>query len=157
MGLPAPASAAQLAALAQAIDQGSIRVLYMIDTDLQAAFGADMAMRLAARLDGVILQTSHLREGGAPVQVILPSVTYAERDGTYTNFQGRVQRINAALRPRGAALPAWQIYSHLAQGFGQSWSYAAAEAVLADIATTIPSYQGLSYAKIGDLGYALPH
>jgi NADH-quinone oxidoreductase subunit G len=157
MGLPAPATAPQLAALAQAIDQGSIKVLYAIDTDLQAAFGADMAMRLAARLDGIILQTSHLRQGDPPARVILPSVTSAERDGTYTNFQGRIQRINAALRPRGEALPAWQIYTHLAQGFGQSWSYAAAEAVLADLASTIPGYQGLSYAKIGDLGYALPH
>jgi NADH-quinone oxidoreductase subunit G len=152
MGLPAPATAERLAALAQAIDQGAIRVLYAIDTDLQAAFGADTAARLAAQLDCLILQTSHLRPGCELAHVLLPSTTYAERDGTLTNFQGRVQRINAAIRPLGEALPAWQIYTRLAQGLGQTWTYTAAEAVLADIAGAISGYYGLSYAKIGNYG-----
>jgi NADH-quinone oxidoreductase subunit G len=152
MGLPAPATAAQLSALVQAIDQGAMKVLYAIDTDLHAAFGADLATRLAARLDGLIIQTSYLRPGSELAHVLLPSAMYAERDGTYTNFQGRIQRINAAVRAPGDALAAWQIYTRLAKGLGISWSYAAAEAVLADIATTIPGYQGLSYAKIGDQG-----
>jgi NADH-quinone oxidoreductase subunit G len=152
MGLPAPALAERLATLAQAIDQGAIRVLYAIDTDLEAAFGADTAARLAAQLDCLILQTSHTRLGGELAHVLLPSTTYAERDGTFTNFQGRVQRINAAIRPLGEALPAWQIYTRLAQGLGHAWTYTAAEAVLADMAVAISGYHGLSYAKIGDYG-----
>jgi NADH-quinone oxidoreductase subunit G len=157
MGLPAPDMAPQLAALAQAIEQGTIKVLYVIDTDLPSAFGSDTAARLAAQLDGIILQTAHRRAAGEQATVILPGVTYAERDGTFTNLQGHLQRINAALRPCGEAWPAWQIYTALAKNCGHGWSYAAAEAVLADIASTIPGYQGVSYAKIGDLGYALTH
>jgi NADH-quinone oxidoreductase subunit G len=153
MGLPAPATAERLAALAEAIEQGAIKVLYAIDTDLVAAFGADTAARLATQLDCLILQTSHLRPACEQAHVILPSTTYAERDGTFTNFQGRIQRINMAIRPLGEALPAWQIYTRLAQGLGQTWTYAAAEAVLADLAVAIPGYHGLSYAKIGDSGY----
>jgi NADH-quinone oxidoreductase subunit G len=152
MGLPAPTDAAGLAALAQAIEQGTVQVLYVIDTDLDAAFGAERAAQLAARLDCLVVQSAHARPGYELAQVVLPSTVYAERDGTFTNFQGRIQRINAAIAPPGAALPGWQIYTRLAQGLGQEWSYASAEAVLADIATTVPSYQGLSYAKIGDLG-----
>jgi predicted molibdopterin-dependent oxidoreductase YjgC len=154
MGLPAPATAAQLAAMAQAIEQGTIKVLYVIDTDLQAAFGSEAATRLTARLDGLIVQASHWRAGYEQAQVLLPSAMPAERDGTFTNFQGHVQRINAAIRPRGEVQPAWHIYTRLAHSLGQSWPYAAAETILADIATTIPSYQGLSYAKIGDLGFS---
>jgi NADH-quinone oxidoreductase subunit G len=152
MGLPAPATAERLAALAEAIEQGAIKVLYAIDTDLVAAFGADVAARMVAQLDCLILQTSHLQPGYEQAHVILPSTTYAERDGTFTNFQGRVQRINTAIRPLGEALPAWRIYTRLAQSLGQPWTYAAAEAVLADIAVVIPGYCGLSYAKIGDCG-----
>jgi NADH-quinone oxidoreductase subunit G len=152
MGLPEPATAERLTALAEAIEQGTLKVLYAIDTDLTAAFGADTAERLVAQLDCLILQTSHLQPGCEQAHVILPSTTYAERDGTFTNFQGRIQRINAAIRPRGEALPAWQIYTRLAQELGQAWTYAAAEAVLADIAMAIPGYCGLSYAKIGDFG-----
>jgi NADH-quinone oxidoreductase subunit G len=150
MGLPAPAE--HLEALEQAIDQGTIKVLYASETDLTAAFGAETASRLAAQLDCLILQTSHTRPGCEQAHVILPSTSYAERDGTFTNFQGRIQRINAALRPLGEAWPAWRIYTHLAQGLGQEWTYTSAEAVLADIASAISGYQGLSYAKIGDFG-----
>ena len=53
--------------------------------------------------------------GCEQAHVLLPSATYAERDGTFTNFQGHLQRINAAFAPRGEALPAWQIYTRLAQ------------------------------------------
>jgi NADH-quinone oxidoreductase subunit G len=152
MGLPAPATADQLSALAQAIEQGVIKMLYVIDADLQAAFGSEAASRLMGRLDGLIVQASHWRAGYEQAQVLLPAAVPAERDGTFTNFQGHVQRINAAIRPRGEVLPAWHIYTRLAHSLGQSWPYTAAETILADIATTIPGYQGLSYAKIGDLG-----
>jgi predicted molibdopterin-dependent oxidoreductase YjgC len=152
MGLPAPATAAQLAALAQAIDQGAIKVLYAIGVDLAAAFGAEAVARWATQLDCLIVQTSNSLRACEQADVLLPSATYAERDGTFTNFQGRLQRINAAFAPRGEALPAWQIYARLARGLGQDWAYAAAEAVLNDIAVARPGYAGLSYAKVGDAG-----
>jgi NADH-quinone oxidoreductase subunit G len=152
MGLPAPAAADDLEALRQAIDQGAIKVVYAIDTDLTTVFGADTASHLAAQLDCLILQTSNIASGCEPAHVILPSTTYAERDGTFTNFQGRLQRINAAIHPRGEAWPAWRIYTRFARALGQEWTYDAAEAILADIASAVSGYQGLSYAKIGDLG-----
>ena len=89
--------------------------------------------------------------------MLLPSATYAERDGTFTNFQGRIQRINAAFAARGEALPAWQIYMRLARNLGQDWTYVSAEGVLHDMAAAFPRYAGLSYAKIGDLGYSVTH
>ena len=157
IGLPAPATAEAIAALAQAIEQGSIKVLYAIDTDLAAAFGADAVGRLAARLDCLIVQTSNERPGWQQAHVVLPSAVYAERDGTFTNFEGRVQRLNPAFAPRGAALPAWQIYQRLGQALGESDDYASAEAVLMELATAVPAFSGMSYAKVGDLGQMLLH
>ena len=152
MGLPAPGTSAALVAMAQAIEEGAIKTLYAIDVDLVAAFGADTSARLASHLDGIIVQAANMRPGYEHAQVLLPSTTYAERDGTFTNFQGRIQRFNMAITPRGAARPAWQIYTQIATGLGHAWTYASAEAVLADIAESRPGYAGLSYAKIGDLG-----
>jgi predicted molibdopterin-dependent oxidoreductase YjgC len=150
--LPAPATAADLASLAQAIEQGAIKVLYAIDTDLVAAFGAETLARLATHLDCLIVQSANALPGWEQAHVVLPSATYAERDGTFTNFEGRVQRLNAAFAPRGEALPAWQIYQRLAQSLGQAWTYTSTEAILTDLAAVIPGYHGLSYAKVGDLG-----
>lgn len=152
IGLPASADAA---ALARAIEQGSIKVLYAIDTDLEAAFGADAVANLTAKLDCLIVQTSNERPGWQLAHVVLPSATYAERDGTFTNFEGRVQRINPAFAPRGDALPAWQIYQRLGQALGQSDDYASAEAILMELATEVPAFGGMSYAKVGDLGHML--
>jgi hypothetical protein len=61
MGLPAPATAADLASLAQAIEQGAINVLYAIDTDLVAAFGAERLAHLATQLDCLIVQRGPMR------------------------------------------------------------------------------------------------
>ena len=155
MGLPAPATAAQLAAMAQAIDQGTIKVVYAIGVNLAEAFGAETVARWSTQLDYLIVQTSNTVPGCEQAHVLLPSATYAERDGTFTNFQGYLQRLNAAFAPRGEAWPAWQIYTRLAQGLGQDWTYASAEGVLHDIAAAVPTYAGLSYAKIGDLGYSV--
>ncbi len=155
IGWPAPASADALAALAQSIEQGSIKVLYAIDTDLEAAFGTDVVGRLTSQLDCLIVQTSNKRPGWEQAHVVLPSAVYAERDGTFTNFEGRVQRINPAFAPRGEALPAWQIYQRLGQALGHIDTYASAEAVLMDLATTVSAFDGMSYAKVGDLGQML--
>lgn len=152
MGLPAPTTGEALTSLVQAIEQGTVKVLYAIDTDLTAAFGADTVARLAAQLDCLIVQGSNALPGSDHAHVVLPSATYAERDGTFTNFQGRVQRLDAAFAPRGEAQPAWRIYQRLAQGLGQEWTYASAEAILTDAAAAVADYNGLSYAKVSDLG-----
>lgn len=152
MGWPAPVPTEALAALAEAIEGGEIKVLYAIDTDLDAAFGAERLAHLVSRLDCLIVQTSNAWPGYAHAHLVLPSATYAERDGTFTNFQGRVQRINAAFAPRGDALPAWQIYQRLGQGLGMPWQYASAEAILSDLAASVRAYDGMSYAKVGDQG-----
>ncbi len=155
MGLPAPSGVADLAALAQAIEHGHVKVLYVIDTDLEAAFGAGVIARLASHLDCLIVQGSNPLPGWDWAHVALPHATYAERDGTFTNFQGRIQRLNAAFAPRGSAWPAWRIYQRLAQGLAPGWAYASTAAVLADIAAALPSYHGVSDAIVGDLGHLL--
>ena len=92
-----------------------------------------------------------MHPGCEAAQVLLPSAAYVERHGTFTNFQGRIQRINAAFAPPGASQPAWRIYRRLANLLGADWNYPNHEAVWADIADTIPGY-GVDNAVIGDQG-----
>ena len=153
VGLPAPVENA--ADLAQAIEQGAVKALYAIDVDLEAAFGAETLSRLAAKLDCLIVQTSNERPGWQLAHVVLPSAVYTERDGSFTNVEGRAQRLNPAFAPRGEALPAWRIYQRLGQALGQSDDYASAEAVLTELAAAVPAFGGMSYAKMGDLGHML--
>ena len=81
----------------------------------------------------------------------MPSSAYVERHGTFTNFQGRIQRVQAAFAPQGAAQPAWRIYRRLANLLGADWNYPNHKAVWADIADAVPGY-GVDYAELGDQG-----
>ncbi|MEK7330594.1 MAG: molybdopterin-dependent oxidoreductase, partial [Candidatus Eisenbacteria bacterium] len=84
--------------------------------------------------------------------LVIPSAVYAEKDGTFTNFQGRVQRLHAAFDPAGDSKPEWAIPTELAARLGVALSYSDAQAVFADLAKTERSFQGLSYETIGDQG-----
>ena len=92
-----------------------------------------------------------MRVGYESAQVLLPSAAYVERHGTFTNFQGRIQRFQAAFAPQGAGQPAWRIYRRLANLLGADWNYPNHEAVWADIADAVPGY-GVDYAELGDQG-----
>src|SRR5690606_34970574 len=63
IGLPAPATPEALASLAEAVEQGEVKVLYAIDADLDAVFGAERLARLIARLDCLIVQTANAWPG----------------------------------------------------------------------------------------------
>jgi predicted molibdopterin-dependent oxidoreductase YjgC len=87
--------------------------------------------------------------------VVLPSAVYAEQDGTFTNFEGRVQRLNAALTPWGEAKPEWQIVSELSEKLGLGVAFVDPQTIFAELAKTERPFHGLSYQSIGDQGATL--
>lgn len=154
MGLPAPASAEDLAQLAADIEAGDIEVLLAADVDLNMAFGAAAFPRLAAWLQALVAQGSTMQEGYEEATVLLPCAAYVERHGTFTNFQGRIQRVQAAFAPTGSSQPAWRIYRRLANLLGADWNYPNHEAVWADIADSVPGYN-VDYAVVGSQGHLI--
>jgi NADH-quinone oxidoreductase subunit G len=81
--------------------------------------------------------------------VVLPSPTFAEMDGTFTNFEGRVQRFNQALRPPGLARPIWMSGSVVLARLAGGEPFSSADAAFAALAEEIGAYSGLSYEKVG--------
>lgn len=85
--------------------------------------------------------------------VILPGATPYEKDGTFTNDTGRVQRIREAIAPPGVAKPDWEIISFIGslvnpEGFG----YGHPSSVMEEISGAVPAYSRLNYENIGVLG-----
>lgn len=74
--------------------------------------------------------------------LILPSATYAEKNGTFTNFQGRVQKFNKAFEPLSESRPEWRILQDLAKRLGMGWSYGSEEEIFAELAREIPEFLG---------------
>jgi predicted molibdopterin-dependent oxidoreductase YjgC len=84
---------------------------------------------------------------------VLPGVSFAEKDGTFTNSQGRVQRIRKVLTLKGDTREDWRIL----QGLGQALGIITApdpdpERIFARLAQATPAFAGLSYATLGELG-----
>ena len=101
-------------------------------------------------LEFLVVQDIFLTETAAVATVVLPAACFAEKDGTQTNTERRVQRWRKAVNPPGEAKPDWQILSELAgkMGFAKQFPYKSAEEIFAEIAKVTPSYAGMSYARL---------
>ncbi|HMA53822.1 MAG TPA: molybdopterin-dependent oxidoreductase [Acidobacteriota bacterium] len=80
--------------------------------------------------------------------VVLPAATFAEKDGTYTNTERRIQLNRRKIEPPPGVRPAWRVYSDIARARGAAWSYESPEDVLRSIAADVPAYSAVSYAGL---------
>ena len=81
--------------------------------------------------------------------VVLPAASFAERDGTTTSVERRVQRVRQAVKPQGQARSAWQAIAAIAQQMGATgFDYTNASQIMDEIATLTPAYAGISYDRL---------
>jgi predicted molibdopterin-dependent oxidoreductase YjgC len=116
--------------------------------------GANPARHLASgelpkTLEFLVVQDIALTETAQQADVVLPAVTFAEKDGTMTNVDHHVQIVRRALRPLPGAKPDWEILIALANRLGQNWTYASPRDIFAEIADNNPFYAGLTYEDLG--------
>ncbi|MCU0474504.1 MAG: NADH-quinone oxidoreductase subunit NuoG [Anaerolineae bacterium] len=89
-------------------------------------------------------------------QVALPIQSFAERDGTFTNGERRVQRFYTAQGPMGEALPAWQAIGRLTEAAGLGKAKLSAAAVMLEISQTVPAFSGMTYKAISKVEKQFP-
>lgn len=107
-------------------------------------------------LDFLVCIDIFMNETGERADVILPSASFAEKDGTFTNSDRRVQRVRQALPPAGESLPDWQIVCELAKrmeillGVEQSagFEYADAEVIWEEMRAVTPDFYGITYERL---------
>src|SRR2546427_40902 len=88
-------------------------------------------------------------------QWVLPAAAWVEREGTYTNFEGRVQRFRQAVEPLGQALPEWDILGRVLQALGAEVGAPRAERWFRELTSGVPAFGGMNYQAIGDTGAVL--
>lgn len=108
----------------------------------------------------IVLQEIFPSETAAYADVLLPGVSFAEKSGTFTNTERRIQLVRQAIQPRGEAQPDWWITSQIAQrilaggerkpisGSHATWEYSNSEQILNEIAALTPSYAGVSVDRL---------
>ncbi len=135
-------------AMIDAAAAGKIKALYVVGENIASA-GAHVADALG-KLDFLVVQDLFMTATAAKANVVLPSASFAERDGTVTNAERRVQRIRKAIEPVGSSKADWQIISELAKAMGheKDFAFKDAEAIFGEIAKAVPAYAGITYAKL---------
>ncbi|MBI3611499.1 MAG: molybdopterin-dependent oxidoreductase [Nitrospirae bacterium] len=142
--LPSPPQAEPSADLARILDRarkGEIKALYIVGENpvgtLPASMGAAEAL---SKVDLVIVQDPFLTETGRLAHVVLPATTYAEKEGSFTSMEGKVNPVRMAIEPIGESKPDWEIFSELAWRMGFPLEYGSAKEIHREIAKTIPGY-----------------
>jgi formate dehydrogenase major subunit len=108
------------------------------------------------RLDFLMVQDIFLTETALKADVVLPGVTFAEKDGTFTNTERRVQRVRKAISNVGDSRQDWQILCDLSTRLGYPMSYNSPEEIFNEMKTLTPSYAGMSYERLEGKGLQWP-
>jgi formate dehydrogenase alpha subunit len=135
----------------------SIKALYIMGENpiLSDADGHHVAKSLSA-LDFMVVQDIFLTETAKLADVVLPSTCFAEKEGTFTNTERKVLRVRKALDPPGEAWDDSRIISAISARMGYPMKYADASAVMDEINSLTPSYAGITYRRIENIGLVWP-
>ncbi|MCP5007135.1 MAG: molybdopterin-dependent oxidoreductase, partial [Planctomycetes bacterium] len=105
-------------------------------------------------LEFVVVQDTFLTETAQLADVVLPTTTFAEKEGTYTNMAMEVQRLNMAIPPVGDARQDWQIFCDIALKMGvTALSYKSPKEILDEIVNTVPIFSGMDFEKLKRSGF----
>ncbi len=99
-------------------------------------------------LDFLVVQDIFLTETAQKADVVLPAACFAEKDGTFTNTERRIQRVRKAVSPPGAAKADWEIICLVAQAMGHPMHYGQPQEIMADIARDLPAYGGITWHRV---------
>jgi len=107
-------------------------------------------------LDLLVVQEIFLSETAKHADVVLPGTTFLEKDGTFTNTERRVQRVNKAAEPLPGTKPDGLIVTEMMQKLGYDQKLYDADEVLAEIADVVPFFKGITRERLGKLGLQWP-
>jgi formate dehydrogenase alpha subunit len=136
-------------AILEAIEEGEIKGLYLAGENLLATYPDPSRTRKAlASLDFLLAQDCFLTETASLAHVVLPAVTFAEKEGTFTNVDRRVQRVRPALPGAGEAKSDLWIFQSLSRELGVKLGGTSARAVNDEIRSLVPLYAGISHDRL---------
>lgn len=140
------------------IIDGKINMLFILNEDLFDIVDENKSQKLRAALEKLrylAVLDSKLTETGRLADLILAGATPYEKDGTFTNDQGRIQKIKKSIDPPGNAKPDWQILCMIGKKFENAlFDYSSPAEIMDDISEKYESFDHINYDRIGTLGRA---
>ncbi|NSM72969.1 formate dehydrogenase subunit alpha [Enterococcus faecalis] len=128
---------------------GNVKGLYIFGEDPIVTDPDTGHVRQALEsLDFLVVQELFMTETAAYADVVLPGISYAEKDGTFTNTERRVQRVRKAVEPRGQAREDYEIFCEVMTRMGYPCAYESAKEIMEEISALTPSFGGINYERL---------
>jgi len=137
--------------------EGKIRYLYIMgENPMISDPDIKHVEKALQQVDFLVVQDIFLTETAAFADVVLPAATFAEKEGTFTNTERRVQRVRKAISLRGGAREDWDILSDLMRRMGYDNTFNSPKEIMDEIAALTPSYGGMHYHRLEGDGLQWP-
>jgi len=137
---------------------GQIKAIYLMGENPSLSDPDASHVREALqKLDFFVVQDIFLSETAQLADVVLPATSFAEKDGTFTNTERRVQRVRKAIEPVGNSRPDWLITCQIARNMGaRGFDFDHPSQIMDEIADVTPSYGGINYSRLEEGGLQWP-
>jgi len=141
-----------------AIYNKQIKMLYLMgENPILSEADSTHVKKALKKLDFFVSQDLFLSETAEYADVVLPAASFAEKDGTYTNTERRIQMVRKAIEPIGQSKPDWWITCQIAKRLkAKGFVFSGPSEIIDEIASLTPSYHGISYSRIEDIGLQWP-
>jgi formate dehydrogenase alpha subunit len=137
--------------------EGVLKAFYCVGEDpARSEANSAKVLRNLQKLDFIVCQDIFMSETAKLAHVVLPAACFAEKDGTFTNTERRVQLIRKAVKASGEARPDWQIICEISSAMGYPMAYNHPREVWDEMAALTPSMAGVSYERIDKVGLQWP-
>ncbi len=137
-----------------AMHEGKVKAAYLMgENPILSDPDSNHIKEAIEKLDFFVVQDIFLTETAQFADIVLPASSFAEKEGTFTNTERRVQRVRQIFDTPGTAKADWQIICELARRMGgKGFDYASAEEIFEEITTLTPSYGGITYDRLDSEG-----
>ena len=140
------------------VTAGPIKAIYLVgENPALSEADATHAREAMDKVEFLVVQDIFLTESAEYADVVLPAASFAEKDGTFTNTERRVQRVRKAIPPVGDCRDDAWITCAIAERMGETgFDFENADAVMHEIASLTPSYGGITHERIEEVGLQWP-
>jgi formate dehydrogenase major subunit len=139
-------------AMMEAAVKGDIKAMYIVgENPMMSDANLRHAEKALKNLDFLVVQDIFPTETTALADVILPSASFAEKEGTFSATDRRVQRVRKAIEPPGEARADFEVVADLSKRLGYDMGEVTSESIMDEAASLTPQYKGYSHARLDEL------
>jgi formate dehydrogenase alpha subunit len=144
-------------AMLEGLENESVKALYVLgENPVVSDPDVNHVKKALEKAEFLVVQDIFLTATAEMADVVLPGVSFAEKDGTFSNTERRVTRVRQAVEPLGEARQDWQIIQEVSTRFGYEMNYGNAEEIFNELTPLTPSYAGISYERLEGNGLQWP-